>query len=108
MIALWTILLVSFQTLAAMPEKEYRTALQLAEKKVQKQIKLQNNATSLSASTRNMLFGRFYRVGDNWDVVSWSFKNPQMRKTSDPLHTQKALGEGGIFHYEVTRVSPGP
>ncbi len=99
--------LINYLAYAAMPEKDYRAALQLAEKRVLKKNEVQNSSENISASTLKILFGRFYQVGDCWDVASWSFRNSEMRKTDNPQDLKKKLGPGGVFHYEVTRVRPG-
>ena len=120
-ITICIITLLSFSsaspTLAAMPEKDYRDALQVAEKNIlrkhqppggSKNLSASALSTSaLSASTLKMLFGRFYQVGDSWDIAAWIFRNSEMRKTSDPEHTEKKLGPGGSFHYEVIRIRSG-
>ncbi|MEO7163944.1 MAG: hypothetical protein ABI041_13575 [Bdellovibrionia bacterium] len=100
-------LLVTFQSWAAMPEKDYRAALQVAERKVLRTNQIRNNSENLSASTLKMLFGRFYKVGDSWDIASWNFTSSKMRKTSDPEQIKKQLGPGAIFHYEVMRIRSG-
>ena len=106
-LALCTMFLVTYQTYAAMPEKDYRAALQVAEKTVLRKNQNKSGSGNLSASTLKMLFGRFYQVGDNWDIASWNFKNSEIRKLDDHEHIKKKLGARGMFHYEVTRVRAG-
>ncbi len=100
-------LVFSLNTLASMPEKDYKAALQVAEAKVVKKASALNQAQALSASMIKQLFGRYYQVGDSWDVAAWPMNHATMRMTSDPVQLQNKLGKGGLFHYEVVEVKSG-
>jgi hypothetical protein len=98
---------VSIQSaLASMPAKLYQSALQAAEKRAVSQIKV-STESALSSSALKALFGRYYSVGDNWDVASWQIENPAM---TPPYSTRKKsdfVGTGCLFHYQVASVKTG-
>lgn len=98
---------IFFEAKASMPEKDYRFSLQLAEKKVQKQNQLLNTSQALSSTLIKSLFGRYYQIGDHWDVAAWQINSNMMRMTNDLSQTQKTVGYGGIFHYEVLNIKGG-
>ncbi len=78
---------------ADMSDEEYQAALKVAQKKVARQKSLNSqSANALSSSLIRTLFGRYYQVGDNWDVAAWTFDNTTARMTSDPacLGNQRA------------------
>jgi hypothetical protein len=101
------ILLFSFGVEASMPEQDYRAALQLAEKKVQQQKQTLANPQALSSTLLRSLFGRYYQVGDTWDVAAWHIGSNMMRMTGDADHLRNTVGNGGVFHYEVISVKTG-
>ena len=86
---------------------QYLKDLQLAQAKVMREKKAQSTATALSSPIVKAYFGRYYRVGDSWDVAAWEYINPMMRMTSDPAMLKITVGRGGVFHYEVTDVHTG-
>jgi hypothetical protein len=94
---------------ADLSEDAYQAALKAADKKVQRQKSLNSqSANALSSSLIRNLFGRYYQVGDNWDVAAWSFDNTMARMTTDPAHLESKGGRGGVFHYQVIEVKNAP
>lgn len=94
---------------ADLSEEDYQAALKVAQKKVARQKSLNSqSANALSSSLIRTLFGRYYQVGDHWDVAAWSFDHSMARMTSDPESLQAKGGRGGIFHYEVVSVKTAP
>jgi hypothetical protein len=90
-------------------ESDYQAALKIAQAKVARQKSLNSQSiNALSSSLIRTLFGRYYQVGDQWDVAAWSFDNTMARMTNDPDHLESKGGRGGVFHYEVVQVKPGP
>ena len=100
---------VSEMAKAAMPQADYENALNLAEKKVLREKAAHSStAGAVSSAMLNTLFGRYYQVGDNWDVAAWhTDKSSMMRMTDAPEQLKPRPSLGGIFHYEVTRVKTG-
>ena len=92
---------------ASMPESEYLKALQIADKKVQRQKEAQFQSQALSTSTLKSHFGRFYQVGDNWDIAVWKTDRPIMRMTTEPTHLRTTVTNKAILHYEVIEISNG-
>lgn len=105
-IALGTFLLGS-TGLSYTTDEDYKSSLKLAEQKVLRQIRSRANPNAVSASLVKALFGRYYRVGDSWEVAAWQNVPATMRMTSDEAHLQNQLGSGGIFHYEVVNLKSG-
>jgi hypothetical protein len=103
--------LVSFDSVAAMSEKDYLEALKFANTKVTEQLAkknaLQNNAFSLSSTLIKSLYGRYYQVGDQWDVAAWQMQNSAMRMIGDRHALKNSYSNGGVFHYEVVEVKTG-
>lgn len=101
---------------ADMSDADYQAALKLVQKKALRLKKWNTLSASVSSPSGNALssslirnlFGRMYRVGDQWDVAAWSFENTMARMTTDPTHLESKGGHGGIFHYEVTSVKTSP
>lgn len=99
-----------------MSDADYQAALKLAQKKVMRLKKwntltaslTDSSANALSSSLIRNLFGREYRVGDSWDVASWTFEKTMARMTTDPAHLEERGGRGGVFHYEVISVKTTP
>lgn len=89
-----------------MSEKDYKNALKLAEAKVLR-TRNASAASALSSPIIRAYFGRYYRVGDSWDVASWEVKNPMMSMTPIPENPVTKTGHGGVFHYEVKEVRSG-
>jgi hypothetical protein len=88
-----------------MPEQLYKEALRVANQKVlrQKQNLAQesSHSSALSSSMIKSMFGRFYQIGDSWDVAVWPISQVHLAMTSTPV------GEGGLIHYEITDIKNG-
>jgi hypothetical protein len=106
-IAVFSVILPSMAH-ADMSDADYQAALRIAEKKVARTRSLNSQSSNaLSSSLIRSMYGRYYQVGDNWDVVAWSYDNTMARMTSDPASLQMKGGRGGVFHYEVKSVKGG-
>ncbi len=95
---------------AAMSEREYQSALKIADQYVQRRKGAAGSAGAVSASLARSLLGRFYRVGDRWDVAAFHEIPTMVRKMELPeghAHLSQKEGLVGIFRYEVTDVVPG-
>ena len=93
---------------ASMSQDEYFAALKIAEKKVQRTQAMRTaSANALSSSLLRSLFGRYYQVGDQWDVAAWRFDNPMSRKIGEGDLLKTKAVQGGIFRYEVVQVKNG-
>ena len=108
----FTTILVSLTALGAMPEAEYKAALQFADKKVQKQkaLTVGPNALSEKLIARTWLkelLGSPYKIGDHWDVAAWQINRSSARMTGDPTQLLPEISNFGIFHYEVVNVKSG-
>src|SRR4051812_35055535 len=79
-------------SIASMPDHEYKRALQIAEKKALRLSAAANNSGALSSSLLKVLFGRYYQVGDQWEVAAWQLQHNMMRRTSEPGATRDKLG----------------
>jgi hypothetical protein len=90
----------------SMSEKDYRDALKIVSDKIARTHET-NSASALSSPIIKAYFGRYYRVGDSWDVASWEIKNPLMSLTPIANGQSTKVGKGGIFHYEVKEVRNG-
>lgn len=86
-------------------DSEYLANLKVAQAKVMRVKKARLAAASLSSPLVKSLFGRYYQVGDSWDVAAFEFMNPMARMTSDPEHLKMGIARSGIFHYEVVSVN---
>jgi hypothetical protein len=92
---------------ASMPPELYRSALKLAEQKVLRQKAAEGQAGALSASVISRLLGRYYEVGDNWDVAAWRIDRPWLMTNDKFMPHSEKLSRGGVFHYEVVEVKTG-
>jgi hypothetical protein len=90
----------------AMSYQDYKDALKIVQAKIDR-TRSANSASALSSPIIKAYFGRYYRVGDAWDVASWELKNPMMSLTPVSENTTVKTGRGGIFHYEVKDVRNG-
>jgi hypothetical protein len=90
-----------------MPERDYLAALKVADNYVTKKKNFSQNPSAISSSMIKTLFGRYYEVGDNWDIAAWPSLNNTMRMTSETNSLKNRVGKGGIFHYEVSNVKTG-
>ncbi len=109
----------SFQTtLAAMPASLYQDALSAAERKSSRINHVQqsesfnsnNSENAFTSSTSTLaiknLYGRYYSIGDHWDVYAWQLNHSTFPLKRTPLD-QNEVGEGGLFHYEVVQLKNG-
>jgi hypothetical protein len=92
-----------------MSRDDYLAALKIAEKHVQRKKALQsaNLAGALSGSLARELMGRFYQVGDTWDVAAVHVASNMMRMTDDPAQLRDRAEDVGIFRYKVTKIERG-
>src|SRR6185437_16981262 len=84
---------------------QYLYFLKVAQRKVDHLKSLRSGEPgALSTSLVISVLGRYYQVGDHWDVVAWKQKSTMASMNSLPVtyKYQKAL-----FHYEVIDVKPG-
>jgi len=93
---------------ASMPEKLYLDSLKAASATVaRKHAASGPEASALSSAVIRSMLGRYYQIGDAWDVASWRFESTIMRMTSAPEHIQPQLVGGAIFHYQIVDVKTG-
>jgi hypothetical protein len=93
---------------AAMSEADYLSALSVAQGKVERTRSTARTASAVSSTIVRNLLGRYYEVGDSWDVAAWNFSETQMRKTQDPEQLRRHANAFGRFHYTVRSVKSGP
>jgi len=85
--------------------KEYQDMLRIAQRKVDRLKALgAGSAGALSTSLVMSVLGRYYQVGDHWDVLAWQISSTMAAMTSEPV---KYRYHAGKFHYEVIEVKPG-
>src|SRR3954454_11313251 len=96
MTPLLLIAILSSNGFSGMTDRDYKTTLQLVEKRVLGK-KAAGEAQALSVSVIKQVLGRYYEVGDQWDVAAWQFNHGFMRMTSDPKVTQTKLSNGCVF-----------
>jgi hypothetical protein len=84
----------------------YQEMLQIAQRKADhmKALKAATGPEALSTSLVTSVLGRYYQVGDQWDVLAWQQSSDAAAKTSAPTRFR---GRVGSFHYEVIDVKPG-
>lgn len=92
---------------SSLAESSYHSDLRAAEKKAIKNRIVQDRAGALSSSLIKNLFGRYYEVGDSWDVLSWRTQSNIMRMVSAQDLSKQQVVSGGRFHYEVISVKTG-
>jgi hypothetical protein len=94
---------------AEMSHSDYLTALKIADQHVQRQkaLRAEDGAGALSTSLARELMGRFYQVGDTWDVAAVHVASSMMRRTADPHQLTDRADEVGLFRYEVVEVKNG-
>jgi hypothetical protein len=109
--ALFAIFLSSFAVCdlarASSSLDEYIAALRIADQYVQRQKALASSANALSASALRRLMGRYYRVGETWDVAVFRPNTSMMRMTDDPEQLRSRGGMAGIFRYKVSELKVG-
>jgi hypothetical protein len=93
----------------AMDPSSYSEALKIADEYVKKQraAQIENRSQALSTSMVRALYGRYYEVGETWDVAAIHLDSSAMRRTSDPDQLRDREGRVGIFRYEVKKVTGG-
>lgn len=106
---------------AAMPEKDYKAAMELAQQKVQRKnalrslrnasTNIRSNPSSHSLSPTQPwlkeLLNKSYKVGDQWDVAAWHLFQPMSKVTNDESQITLDVINFGIFHYEVVEMQNG-
>lgn len=93
---------------ASYQEDYYKESMKAVSEKVARVKSFDNNrANAISSSVLNILYGKYYEKGDQWDVAAWRIDSAMMRMISDPDKLQHKAGMMGIFHYEVTDVKRG-
>src|SRR5689334_11801112 len=97
----WATLLVFFiqsSSFASMPEALYQSALQLTEQSIlrKKEQARTGQGQALSSTALKTLYGRYYQIGDSWQVAAFEFNNNKMRMTEDPDHLEVKVGAGGM------------
>ncbi len=100
------VMLVASSSSYAMSEKDYKQALKIVSDKIAR-TREANSASALSSPIIKAYFGRYYRVGDSWDVASWEIKSPMMSMTPISENQPTKVGKGGVFRYEVKEVRNG-
>jgi len=110
---------ISSLSWAAMPEKDYKAALDLAQRKVERKSTFQalkhsaaharmhsrpslESALSAPQSLLKELLNKTYKVGDQWDVAAWQLFQDMSKVTDDENKLILSVIHFGIFHYEVT------
>lgn len=101
------VMLVASSSVFAMSEKDYKEALKIVSEKVARTHEAHNSASALSSPIIKAYFGRYYKVGDSWDVASWELKSPMMSLTPITENQPSKVVKGGVFHYEVKEVRNG-
>src|SRR5438067_748928 len=100
------VLLVASSSSFGMTEQDYKNALKIVSEKIAR-TQQAGSANALSSPIIKAYFGRYYRVGDSWDVASWEIKSPLMSLTPISGDAPTKVGKGGVFHYEVKEVRNG-
>ncbi|MCM2279334.1 MAG: hypothetical protein NDJ89_14760 [Oligoflexia bacterium] len=105
---------------AAMPEQDYRRALSIAQKKVERTrsapVQPAARASAPASSASEALssaivlerLGRLYRPGESWLVAATHLSPTAMRMTDDPRTLDPGKGLSGVFRYEVLEVKTAP
>lgn len=117
--ALVPVLVISATASASLPRDEYLSGLSLAQHKVERLKEFRSrkaalragtvaaSGEALTASALKGLLGRFYQVGDQWDVIAFHVDDTAARATSDPALLANPPGRSGVFHYEVLSAQDG-
>jgi hypothetical protein len=90
-----------------MDQSAYRDALRIADEYVKKQKAVQADAGALTTSMVKQLYGRYYEVGETWEVAAVHIDSSQMRRTGDPAQLRDREDRVGLFRYEVKKVTGG-
>ncbi|MFL5812493.1 MAG: hypothetical protein ACJ763_02855 [Bdellovibrionia bacterium] len=100
------VMLVASSSTFGMTEQDYKNALKIVSEKVAR-TQQSGSANALSSPIIKAYFGRYYKVGDSWDVASWEIKNPMLSYAPIAEGQSPKVGKGGVFHYEVKEVRNG-
>lgn len=108
----WGILAVLISAFAlirtGVSDDDHLAALKIADRYVQRKKALSSDVSgAVSAAIAKSLLGRYYRVGDTWEVAAYSPVHTQARKVDDPEQLREDNGVIGIFKYKVTKVTSG-
>ena len=101
------ILLVPKFSASAMPPDEYLKALKIANRHVEKQKQRSSTHAALSSAFIKEFFGRYYKVGDWWEIAAVHIDPGTARMTNDPKSIESKERIVGIFRYEVVKVKGG-
>ena len=89
--------------------QDYQTALKIADQHVQR--KKANSSVPLAgalSSTRvKSVRGKYYEVGETWEVAAYQFESTQMRVVPSADQGREKNGLVGIFRYRVKEVKTG-
>lgn len=86
----------------------YREALRVADQHVQKQKRREaEGASALSSSLIRELLGRYYQVGDRWEVAAAQRISALSRPIVEPGPQRDSVGAVGVFRYEVVEIASG-
>jgi hypothetical protein len=96
--------LAPLRTLAA---GDYSEQLRIVQKKIERQRASETTLGSgaLSSALLFRLMGRYYEVGDHWEVAAWITQHPNMAPNSEERKSTSSVRKGGIFRYEVVSVN---
>lgn len=86
---------------------DYFAALKIADRAVQKKKGRHGLSSAVSSRLLRSLFGRYYEVGDAWDVAVLRLRPNLERMTEESSHLSEGEGKPAIFHYRVTDVKFG-
>lgn len=96
---------------ASSPSGSYVAALQIAQRKAERQRLAQEIANTPATASHSAhsgyarAIGRKYKVGETWDVIAWRLDRPISRMTNQEEHLRTLVRESGIFRYEVLSLS---
>src|SRR4051812_17841750 len=93
----------------AQSREEDLSALRIVQAKIERERGAVAEPQALSSSLLYRLLGRYYEVGDHWDVAAWVTENPNMIPNAERPPTQgPRVRKGGVFRYEVVAVKGAP
>src|SRR5689334_301836 len=85
---------------AELSREDYLATLKIADQYVQRR-KQMSTANALSSTMLMGLMGRYYKVGDTWEVIAYRSVPTAMRMTNDPEQLRPGAGDVGVFRYQV-------
>jgi hypothetical protein len=99
--------LFSLAPLRSLATDEYAAQLRIIQKKIERQRASETSSGSgaLSSTLLFRLMGRYYEVGDHWEVAAWVTPHPNMSPNSEERKSASGVQKGGIFRYEVVSVN---